>query len=713
VPATAPRADAAIDPIVAAEEGHLQATLVRLGVPPPEADVDIDAIKQEMERLREQIPTAQEDERPAIILQFERLGHVLAAAGKSRQIGGGVDPNRPYFAHMVLRQDGHERDVFLGNTTRLDHGLRIVDWRHAPISAIYYRYQEGDDFEEEIASSVKEGRLAVRRTLGIAHGSLRRIQCPQGIYLKEDADWTRHDPDAHRLSGGGGEVLRFHQRGALAPAELGAGAARRADKHLPDISALIDKAQFRVLSEEANQLVVIRGVAGSGKTTVALHRLAWLNYQDGNRFRPDRLLVVVWSRAMREFISRLLENLGLKDVHVRSFGEWARELRERHFPSLPHETGDDTPAVVARAKLHPAMLRILEDWVRSHRGAKSTKQAIDDWAHLLTSWETLSRGFGKYAPGAFTDAELKRVVAWTSQQLDRMDEHLHPVERSDDDPEDVAPDHHAERFLDAEDDALLLRLHQLRVGALTFRRDRPLRYTHLVIDEVQDLSPLEVRVLLDCTTSDRSVTLAGDTQQHVLQEAGFASWEDFFSHLGIRGTTVNTLRVSYRSTGPIVDFALRVLGPLREDEAPPSAARDGVPVEVFAFSDHGECIGFVADALRELERREPAASIALIARAPETADLYFAGLKKAGLLRVRRVADQDFAFAPGIEVTDVIQAKGLEFDYVVLIDVSQAAWPDTDAARRQLHVAATRAAHQLWVTAIGEPSPIVREALSP
>ena len=53
------------------------------------------------------------------------------------------------------------------------------------------------------------------------------------------------------------------------------------------------------------------------------------------------------------------------------------------------------------------------------------------------------------------------------------------------------------------------------------------------------------------------------------------------------------------------------------------------------------------------------------------------------------------------------QAKGLEFDYVILLDVSSDAWPDTPAARRQLHVGATRAAHQLWVTYIGEPSPIL------
>jgi DNA helicase-2/ATP-dependent DNA helicase PcrA len=71
------------------------------------------------------------------------------------------------------------------------------------------------------------------------------------------------------------------------------------------------------------------------------------------------------------------------------------------------------------------------------------------------------------------------------------------------------------------------------------------------------------------------------------------------------------------------------------------------------------------------------------------------------------VSDQDFAFTPGIEVCDVIQSKGLEFDYVILLDVTAANYPDTPSARRILHVGATRAAHQLWVTTVGKASPLL------
>ena len=83
----------------------------------------------------------------------------------------------------------------------------------------------------------------------------------------------------------------------------------------------------------------------------------------------------------------------------------------------------------------------------------------------------------------------------------------------------------------------------------------PLRYRHVMLDEVQDFSPLEVHVLLGCLGPRPSITLAGDTQQHVMQDAGFTSWAEFFGHLGVKGTEVNTLKVAYRSTREIVEFA--------------------------------------------------------------------------------------------------------------------------------------------------------------
>jgi DNA helicase-2/ATP-dependent DNA helicase PcrA len=89
--------------------------------------------------------------------------------------------------------------------------------------------------------------------------------------------------------------------------------------------------------------------------------------------------------------------------------------------------------------------------------------------------------------------------------------------------------------------------------------------------------------------------------------------------------------------------------------------------------------------------------------------VYHEGLERGDLPGLRRVAKQDFSFAPGVEVTEIEQAKGLEFDYVVLVDASAEHYPDAPDARRRLHVGATRAVHQLWITSVGTPSPLLGE----
>jgi DNA helicase-2/ATP-dependent DNA helicase PcrA len=86
-------------------------------------------------------------------------------------------------------------------------------------------------------------------------------------------------------------------------------------------------------------------------------------------------------------------------------------------------------------------------------------------------------------------------------------------------------------------------------------------------------------------------------------------------------------------------------------------------------------------------------------------------LSAAEVPSLRLVAAQDFAFRPGIDVTDVRQTKGLEFDIVILLDVNEGSYAGDEHARRLLHVAMTRAAHQLWVTYTGTPSLLLPESL--
>lgn len=693
------------DPIVAEELALLERVAAALDRAPELSTPSETSLVAELEHIREQLVRGEMDffERSALNTRWNVLSALLTQLRKSRSTPR-VDPASPYFAHLRLREGGRVRDLCLGRATCLDHGLRIVDWRHAPIAQLFYRYQQGEDFAEEISGRSLEGTVLVRRTVTIRDGALERVVAPEGTFLA-DAEhpegWRRTAHAPPRLSGGQGAALRVHEAAGGGRASLGldlAGTRRRADKRLPDIAGLIDPDQFALIARPSSGFVVIRGAAGSGKTTVALHRIAWLAYEDSRIDSPSTLFVV-FSPGLRDYVGHVLPALGVDRVQVRTFREWASEQRRRLFPRLPARPREDTPSVVQRLKLHPALAVALQRQVAAVPGPARWAQALDDWASVLTQRERLAAVLDACAPGAFTHLQLTEATEWCRRRVDALSAWLDG-------------DRSADADLDPEDDALLLRAWQLRAGPIRDGSGAALRYRHVAVDEVQDFSPLEVRVLIDCVDEARSLTLAGDTQQHVMEDAGFSSWSEFLAHLGIEGTRVDTLQVSYRSSCEIAEFAGALLGELREDDAPLITTREGPPVELFYFTDHGACIASLADALTELAREEPLASVALLTPSPALSQVYHAGLAQSEVPRLHRVEHQDFRFSPGIEISEVEQVKGLEFDYVILVDVSEENYPDDTRTRRLLHVGATRAVHQLWLTSVGTPARAVREAVA-
>lgn len=673
--------------VVLEEEGLLSGIRTRLLQNPEGPGASEEDTVQQLLALREELRAAKTEDRASLYQQMDQLNAVLKQIRHGRQKGE-VDPDSPYFAHLRLDEEGRQRDVFLGRATRLGPGLRIVDWRNAPISRLFYRYQEGEEYAEEFAGRVREGIVSARRTVYIQSGELLRVNTGDVAWIKSSGDWSQLSEEQSRLSGGEGSALRAGQLGS----RLGAGAQLRSNKHLPDIAALIDPEQFELITAAESGVVVLRGSAGSGKTTVALHRIAYLNFAHSRRFPASRILVVVWGRAMKDYVAHVLPALGVSGVSVTTWSSWSRTAVRRHYPFLVNAIAQDTPEPVTRLKLHPALTTLLEAHIRATRRPATPEQALQDWAHVITSEADITRMLGdEIPPGA-----LKRALRWTSEQVRAV---LGHAEGETD----------LEAQLDIEDDALLLRAYQLRVGPLRARGSVPLKYAHIVLDEVQDFSPVEVEVLLNTTDKHRSVTLAGDTRQHISKAAGFSDWTSFLERIGVESTALSTLQVSYRSTHPITRFALDVLGDT--DEPPPRTKRDGPPVELFRFSDHGACVAMLSEALKSLALNEPLANIALLTPTPAMSALYADGLTDAEVPEVRRVVGQRFAFAPGVDVVEASQVKGLEFDYVIVIEASAQHWPDTAHHRRLLHVAATRAVHQLWLTSVGTPSPILPDTV--
>jgi DNA helicase-2/ATP-dependent DNA helicase PcrA len=758
----------------------------------------------ELMALRDEIAEARTEDAAALLAQMMRTAGVAAVDLPKAQ--GSVDPQAPYFGHLRLDEGGRKRDVLIGKRGMIDReaGVVIVDWRNAPVSRIYYRYDEGDDYEEELGEQVREGTVVVRRTLTFQRGRLLRVRCPDGTFSRkasaEDArpeEWvvlaTGHGPE---LKGGVGIAARAPQASRPGDRRLGLGTATdRHDKHLPEITALIDAKQFDAMTQATSGLVILQGGAGSGKTTIALHRVAWLCWDDRDArsrgrpaaFRPEHILVVVAQRQLVRYIERLLPSLDVHGVKVMAWLDWARVAVGRVLGKKMRRVVDDVAPDVARTKKNPAMLDairvqverraveadealraaiadrtdangLLSRWqtttatpivprLRSfidgalsdlgvaqdtrERGRRALQKVldkvvavVDEWEELITDESLLKRT--TEGPHGVDDAALAATLLHARRQVEEPpdlgdvdDEHKTPVDDAGPDPDDPM------QAFDAHDLPLILAMQIARHGALVDTMGATIRHDHVVVDEAQDLAAIELLPLLAAAGERQSVTLAGDIVQKVVFDNGYETWDELEAQLlpalSKRAVAVEPFALSYRSTAEVVDFARQVLGPLAPAVAP-HAVRSGAPVEVFSFVDTGEEVAFLADNLRALMAREPQASCALLLRYPERAKFFYERLAEAEVPRLRLVlpgthsaegdvADDEFSFAPGIDVTTIGKVKGLEYDYVVLVEVTDAMYPDNVAARHLLHIGATRAAHQLWVTtSIDAPSTLLPSA---
>ena len=749
-------------------------------------------------QLRDDIAAARGEDVAALLAEMMRTANVAAVEMPKAQ--GSIDPQAPYFGHLRLEEKGRKRDVLIGKRGMIDReaGVVIVDWRNAPVSRIYYRYDEGDDYEEELGEQVREGAVLVRRTLTFSRGRLLRIRCPSGTFTKPGSDAAGTEEWVALIAGAGPELKGGVGTAARAPASgtssakkrrgLGSGDDHnRQDRHLPEITALIDGKQFDAMTSTTSGLVTLQGGAGSGKTTIALHRVAWLVFQgEGNTgattptFRPSHILVVVAARQLVRYIERLLPSLDVAGVRVMAYVDWTIWAVERLLPKHGRRIVDDVTPDVSRVKKHPGLLAavsaqvearalkiaerlseavqgrpdaeaLLLAWRSSHtqslvprlqaflsgaledlrlcadtreRAKRATRKALELLTDLVSEWEELITDEALLRSTGCDEASILTTLLHTRRQVEELpdlgdidDDHKTPVDDLGPDPADPI------QAFDVHDLPLLLAMQVARHGALIEKGGKPISHDHVVVDEAQDLSALELLPLIASTGERQSMTLAGDVVQKVVFDNGYESWAELYQQLGPhlkRGAVaVEPLRLSYRSTVEVVEFAREVLGPLAPAQAP-HAVRSGAPVEVFSFVDPGEEVAFLADNLRALMAREPLASCAVLLRYPERARFFYNHLLDAEVPRMRLVlpgdsdgavsaaSDDEFCFAPGIDVTTIAKVKGLEYDYVILVEVTAAMFPDDLAPRHLLHIGATRAAHQLWVTtSIDTPSPLL------
>jgi DNA helicase IV len=476
-------------------------------------------------------------------------------------------------------------------------------------------------------------------------------------------------------------------------------AARQRQASLVDVT--LDEAQRAAVERPRGDALLVLGEAGHGKTTVALHRLAHLWRAARDRRESIDAAVVVPNEGLARLLQPLLRKVGV-DVEVRTYDRWASLQARRVFRRLPKES-ELTPPGVLRLKRHPALRgalvqvasrspSLIDDDRDAARGRRMEPVTRGDLQHLFGDrvlLEDVVRRGG--LPARSLEETLERTRVQFSLSAEQEWSHVTDRARL------VAVDRRAlddgtasanANTIDVEDYAVLFEIAAMRSArAVAPRRG----YDVLVLDEAQELAPLELALLGRTLRPGGSLVVAGDAHQQTDDTAAFPGWPEAMRELGRPGYDEVTLDIGYRCAPAVVELARAVL----HEKGP--APRP--------FGDLRALGEWLASGVRSLSRRDRLASIAVLCRSPMFARQLTAELHRREL-PARLVFDGRF-LPRGLAVTLVDQVKGLEFDFVVVPDAGAATYPDDAISRRTLYVAITRARHEVALACVGEASPIL------
>lgn len=738
------------------------------------SDPNMSQIKNRLIELRDEAITASERDLPSLFQQMYTQ-HSLAARDFKRRL---PEMKSPYFAHMRLKEGSKIRDVLIGQQTFIDttEGVTIIDWRQATLAKIFFNFREGEEYEIELPGRLAQGTMIARRVITFDVGELIGITTPEASFFKQilhKDDTFRDRQQTHSKYGvwtkNSGKTLPDFQGGAGSSLNIQFGGSLRSQQKLPDISALLDKEQYAILSKSTGTSLLILGGAGSGKTTVALHRMALLHYKNNKKYNPSTMRVVVPEHGLVRLTERLLLGLGLGGTKVFTYDHWIADEGQHILKGLPKRLCEYTPPAAIKIKRHPSMAKSVDLYVKHleqeliSRFEFLLQMDLPEARQILTQsskplWNRLGEievhlknslsiqprikdlgiQFIKESKERILDVQTARGTLFSdihflqpilddahgSITLKSIQELQRHTQKQFTDPTDSSSkddgfeDHDASSMvdgskhshddfsgtIDVEDYTVLLYLMFKIHGHVTRKGKNLTTANHLVIDEAQELGPLELAILGQSLSDSGTFTVAGDEAQQSDPGVLFRSWDQSLIDLGGGHFEKTRLTTNYRCPKPIADFGHQVLGPYAL-RTPLKSLRDGKPVSISHFPNFGLVIVSISEVLSKLSSQEPTASIAIICENEDKAKTVYESLQ--GIEDVRYVNDGEFSFTPGIDVTFVSQVKGLEFDYVILPDVSISQYPETAVSRRMLYIAVTRAIHQLWVISEGRASPIL------
>lgn len=587
----------------------------------------------------------------------------------------------PFFGRVDFCYEGEEEPepfyIGIGNfAEQAGHVPLIYDWR-APVSGLFYDFDKGEA-SYEAPGGLMEGEVTSKWQYKIRRGKM--------VYEFE-SDVKIDD-----------EILK---------AELGS----NGDVQLKNIVRTIQKEQNAIIRNTSDRIMVIQGAAGSGKTSVALHRIAYLLYHDRKQMKSSNILILSPNSVFSDYISHILPELGEENIREMSFDLFAyKELRDTVFDcedrydqierELQGGFGTEESAQYER-KQSEEFLSQAEGFLMELEDSLMEFRDMEFRGMVKTEAELLNLFYFKFQDIpllARMDAVLEYFVdefetlhscTLSEEDLDSLREKFKKLYRTrelyvlyneflEESGYKTLPQvPYEKRFLAYEDVYPMLYLKYRLLGKAGQKAIK-----HLVIDEMQDYSYLQYEILKGLFPC--KMTILGDRAQTME-----AKEQDVLTFLPkILGKQMRKIIMdkSYRNTVEIASYANQITGvtDVRLFE------RHGKPVEEKRFETLEEALEQMLGSLcLEEDAYETAA---LITMTEAEASQAFAYLKER-IPDISYLDKNSSSFKKGLTVTNFYLAKGLEFDQVFALCRKE----KTPLLRQAEYICATRALHELYM----------------
>ena len=605
----------------------------------------------------------------------------------------------PYFGKVNFKEkefDDNE-DIYIGRFGVTDEAAYepiVVDWR-APVASLFYAGKLGDATYKAPMGDVDVDILGKRQF----------IIKKENLIGMFDSELDVKD-----------EILQMVL-------------SKKAGEKLKDIIMTIQQEQDSIIRQPREKTLVVDGTAGSGKTTIALHRVAYLLY-NYRKILQDKVLILGPNDIFMEYISTVLPSLGEIGVRQQTFREFAQEILElkdvMSFKEYMEKVVNKDEEFVKNIlfKTSEQFIDELDKFVQVLNNQYFIiedlyfdnevivpKDAIEELFDYYKSMPLFRRSakirrilFSKIKD--VRDAKVRDIEAWYKKSLESIEGDDKSIEEGDLDykrklkireviksviiakkslgwldnesPSELYNELNGDKELTVDDLAPILYL-KIKLEGLKLDDD----IKHVVIDEAQDYSLIQFKVIKELTNCN-GYTIVGDRNQRlipVIDEVPMTKLNEIFDNV-----EEFKLNKSYRSTEEIMKYANKYLS---EDKIVP-IVRQGKEVVEKDFTSNDELVEEVDKTLHAL-RKEGFESIAVICKDIEKAREVHLILKQKVNLKV--LDSEDMIFNKGEIIIPSYFAKGLEFDAVIVINHDDTTLEED----KMMYVMATRALHELYV----------------